>query len=564
MSSRSATAVEGHRVSTLLLDETFAGPVSASTMAALRAGQYSRQLVLLKAVRELTTDAADSWRSLVAADQRAPDVVREVLTYPAVGTWLVRTISKARGIVSDDVPVAAELDYLGSVAAAAAIRAGIPAVIDVPVWHGRFSLPTIGQFETGDDTVRRVRVRHSDAGTHVDDVPLEELPALPLRRHRSAVAGVEVWWTIDDIDPYRGFSTTDHPARLSQPEYAHWCALLDGAWAILVRQHADYAAELAHVGPVIVPMSPSGGLVASSSSSSFGAIIVATPDTVADLAEILVHELQHSKLNAVLDLVRLTEGTSPLCYAPWRADPRPLPSLLHGIYAFTTVTEYWRRQRRADANSHRATFKFLYHREQVRRALRAVTGAPGLTAFGTRLVDAVRTRVAACDTEDVPDEFAGTVALLLTVHWLSWRLRHLTPPADHVAESARRWLAGDEPPRRHDSVLAPDSRPEHGTSLPVSLRAKALDPDQFTVLAVDPGERALADGRRDEAARAFATRIVANPDDDGAWVGLVAATDEDVPVETLSATYRRLAATGHAAPDPVTLAVWFADGTMPG
>src|SRR5687768_7031309 len=121
MSSRSATAVEGHQVSTLLLDETFAGPVSASTMAALRAGQHSRQLLLLKAVRELATGAEGSWQTLVAADQRSPEAVRQVLTYPAVGTWLVRTISKARGIVSDNVPVAAELDYLGSVAAAAAI-----------------------------------------------------------------------------------------------------------------------------------------------------------------------------------------------------------------------------------------------------------------------------------------------------------------------------------------------------------------------------------------------------------------------------------------------------------
>jgi hypothetical protein len=265
----------------------------------------------------------------------------------------------------------------------------------------------------------------------------------------------------------------------------------------------------------------------------------------------------------VLDLVRLATDSSRLCYAPWRADPRPLPGMLHGIYAFVTVAEYWRRQRHADANSARATFKFLYHREQVRLALRAVAGAPGLTEFGTRLVDVVVARVAACDTEAVPAEFATTVALLLAVHRLSWRLRHLVPPADHVAESARRWLAGSEPPHPRDSVLAPDSRPDPTTCLPALLRAKALEPDRFAVLAADPGERELVGGHRAEAAHAFTKRIVANPEADGAWVGLVAGTDEHVPVETLSATYRRLRATGHA-PDPVTLAGWFANGTRPG
>lgn len=569
MSSQSASVVEGHRVSTLLLDETFAGPVSASTMAELQAGQYSRRLLLLKVVRELAADAEDSWQTLVAADQRSPEAVRQVLSYPAVGTWLVRAISKARGIVADDVPVTAELDYLGSVAAAAAIRAGVPASIHVPVWHGRVTLPTIGQFETGDDTVRRALVRHSGAGTRIEfddagDVPAEELP---LRRHRSVAAGAEVWWTIDDIDPYRGFATAERPARLTPAEYAHWCELLDGAWAILVRQHGDYAAELAHVGPVIVPLSPSRGLVASSSSSSFGAIIVATPDSAAALAETLVHELQHSKLNAVLDLVPLEDGVPRLCYAPWRADPRPLPGLLHGIYAFMTVTEYWRRQRHADPDGVRAAFKFLYHREQVRGALRAVAAAPELTEFGTRLVDAVRARVAACETETVPAGLTSTVALLLAVHRSSWRLRHLAPPAGDVAESVRRWLAGGAPPHRCDPVLTPNNRGEHRTSpLPALLTAKALDPDQFAVLPADPGERALADGRRDEAARAFAARIAADPDDDGAWVGLVAATDgaeEHVPVETLLATYQRLRATGHT-PDPATLAGWFANRVRPG
>jgi HEXXH motif-containing protein len=554
MSSRQASVIEGHRVSTRLLDETFAGPVSASTMAELQAGQLSRRLLLLKAVRGLAA-SEDAWRTLVAADEAAPDAVRQVLTYPAVGTWLVRAVRKARGIIADD-GWGTEIDYLGSVAAAAAISAGLPVSIDVPVWHGRVHLPTIGQFAA---TGESARVRHPGPGGQVE---IDGAPAMPvpLRHHHSRAAGVEVLWAIDDIDPYRAFSVVEPPDRLDDAEFGHWCGLLDHAWRILVEHHADYAAELALVNPVIVPVPSRLGLVASSSSSSFGAIIVATPDSPAALAETLVHELQHSKLNAVLDLVRLEADTPRLCYAPWRTDPRPLPGLLHGIYAFMSVAEFWWRQRHAEPGSRRADFKFLYHREQVRGAVRAVAAMPELTEFGTRLVDAVRTRLDACDSDVVPGETAETVALLLATHRFSWRLRHLAPPVEHVEELATRWLAAGAPPGRHDATLVPDNRPEAESSLYVLLKKKALGRSAAT--GGEHGEQALADGRNEDAVRDFTARIGADPDDDAAWVGLFAATgvtDERVPIETVSATYRRLSAGGHDGPDPVALAGWFAN-----
>ncbi|MDQ3788424.1 MAG: HEXXH motif domain-containing protein [Actinomycetota bacterium] len=570
MSSQRTDVAPRHRISLQLLDETFAGPVSASTMARLQAGQQSRRLLLVKVVQQLVSDA-DSWDVLVAADTRSPEAVRRVLAYPAVGTWLVRAIHKARGTVSDDMSPAAELGYLGSVAMAAAIGAGLPAAVEVPVWHGRVNLPTIGQFEVG-DAVQRATVVHADSGTYIETdggraVPLDELSSAPLRRHRSAVDGVEVHWTIDDIDPYRAFSAVEAPARLNDAEYGHWCGLLDEAWALLVRHHPAYAAELAQVDPVIVPVPVSRGLVASSSSSSFGAIIIATPESGAALAETLVHELQHSKLNAVLDLVRLEEDPARLCYAPWRKDPRPLPGLLHGIYAFTSVAEFWRVQRHIGGESRRAVLKFLYHREQVRAALRVVDAMPWLTEFGLRFVDVIQGRLAACDTYDVPGDIAETVALLLAVHRFTWRLRHLAPPDGQVAAWTRRLLAGDAPPPEYEPVLEPNHRAERDTALSALLMAKALDADRYAALPAKPGERALVEGRRDEAVRTFSARIAADPDDDGAWVGLFAAlpgADENTPVETVAATYRHLVATGADEQAPNALAAWSLERAAPG
>jgi HEXXH motif-containing protein len=549
-----ASVVAGHRVTLRLLDETFAGPVTAPTMDELRAGQHSRRLLLLKATRELVPDAGDAWRVLVDADRHAPDAVRQVLTYPAVGAWLVRVIRKTRGVITDDVPIGDEMAYLGSVAAAAAVRAGVPASVEVPVWDGRVNLPTIGQFEAGD--TGRIRLRHNDGGTWLDGRPVTVTDSL--RRHRSEIDGVEVQWTIDDLDPYRAFGMVERPTRLDHGEYEHWCRQLDEAWAILVRRHAGYAAELAQVGPVIVPVSRSRGLVASTSSSSFGAIVLSAAESVSILAETLVHELQHSKLNAVLDLVRLEDDASPLCYAPWRSDPRPLSGLLHGIYAFTSVVEFWRVQRHDDPGDRRADFKFLYHREQVREAVEAVAVMPELTEFGSRLVEAVKARLVLCDNETVPEELAKTVLLLLAEHRLTWRLRHLSPPDSYIADLTRRWLAGDTP-SRHDSNLTQDNRPERTSTLPRLLRANVLNSDRFATMATDPGERALVSGLHDVAAEAFAARIAEDPNDDAAWVGLLVAVhrgDSRVPAEVVSATYRSLP----TAPDPIALASWFTPG----
>jgi HEXXH motif-containing protein len=59
----------------------------------------------------------------------------------------------------------------------------------------------------------------------------------------------------------------------------------------------------------------------------------------------LVHEIQHLKLRALLDLITLTlPDDGSRYYAPWRPDPRPVSGLLQGAYAFLAVSVFWRRQ----------------------------------------------------------------------------------------------------------------------------------------------------------------------------------------------------------------------------
>ena len=578
----SSNAIPGHRVPRKLIEQVFAGPVDSSAIAALLDGQYSRRLLLLKVLRDsAVSDPAsqerwmveDAWSILVAAEKRAPDVVREILLYPSVGTWLVRVIRKIRGIIDDDIPIWVDMGYLGSVAAAAAIRARIDVTATASVWRGRISLPTVGQFGAGDgDSPRltRLRTQGSTAFLEAPDgewLSLDEVPAFPLRLHRSTAAGRSMRWTVDDIDPYRSFAGPVANDRLTAVEFDSWCLKLDRAWEILVEEHADYLPELSAASPVIVPADRVDGFVASSSAASFGAIRAAIPETPADMAETLLHELQHSKLNALLDLVPLQRpGTDRPCYAPWRRDPRPLSGLLHGIYAFVGVTEYWHRRWRSQPASadHTAAFHFVHHQEQVRDALRALGPTPELTEVGDRFLTVAKTRLNACDSTDVPAEVRAAVAALVVATRLVWRMRYLAPPDDYIARLAERWAAGKRPTVEHvESPLRPFSRPEAESALPALFTAEVLTTgDLVTEGVARPGERELV--RRDLAAARplFVDRIQVNPKDDGAWVGLLMAMegDESLSPETVSATFRRIVAVSDTPPDPVALVEWFANG----
>jgi hypothetical protein len=56
----------------------------------------------------------------------------------------------------------------------------------------------------------------------------------------------------------------------------------------------------------------------------------------------LLHETQHSLLNATTYLFDLIETPHTPGYSPWRDDPRPTSGILHGAYAYLAVTRFWR------------------------------------------------------------------------------------------------------------------------------------------------------------------------------------------------------------------------------
>src|SRR5580692_11577 len=92
-----------------------AGGGDRQSIEALLAGQFSRRLLLLQAVRESAGTGMDEAYSLLEdVQQDRPDVIRAVLTLPCVGLWAAACLR--------DGP-ARECRYRSCLAATAALRA---------------------------------------------------------------------------------------------------------------------------------------------------------------------------------------------------------------------------------------------------------------------------------------------------------------------------------------------------------------------------------------------------------------------------------------------------------
>jgi uncharacterized protein len=174
------------------------------------------------------------------------------------------------------------------------------------------------------------------------------------------------------------------------------------------------ASEVALALSVIVPLGRSThGQLSSSSPETFGAIAMSEPPDPSTCAVTLLHEVQHLKLSALIDIVSLTRPDGGrLYYAPWRDDPRPISGLLQGAYAYIGVTGFWRTQRwLANGPARlRADSEFALWQTGTARVIDTLLSSRRLTTVGLDFVQNMSKTVTAWRGEPVSAE-ARTIAL---------------------------------------------------------------------------------------------------------------------------------------------------------
>lgn len=369
--TRQAPPVARHRMSSIGFTALGSGQGSESAVAVLKAAQLSRARVRLGRLAR-TLQAEPSWALVQEFDAADRDLLNRVLTdpflMPANGTG-------ARGPAGT----------LARIALSCAALSSGSSEVDLFVDEDVLSLPEVGTLPVPAGPIH-VTVDEA-SGITVNGAAAKAV------RHDVRMGPVRI--RIEDRDPAR--DRFGHPVTgpLSAAELDAWRDGLDDAAVVLAKRHPEALAEMAECLTTIVPLQPQAGRQRSATArSAFGALGIALPQTTRNetgeaLACLLLHEFQHLKLGAVLDMFRLFDKTDTTGYTvAWRPGPRPLEAVLQGVYAHITVVEYWRRRalatRSPDSDGYVQRAADLAN--QVREALTQITTSPGLEPLGRQWV----------------------------------------------------------------------------------------------------------------------------------------------------------------------------------
>jgi uncharacterized protein len=432
-----------HALAMTDLDQLSSGYGDGVTVTQLGQAQQSLMRALVAAVGQAAGDATwlghhaqdlpAAWTLLERVDREQPPVVGDVLGHPYVRVWATRCLQRLqRGPVGDPRRAAAlalDLGYLAEVAMAAAIRSGTGGVVMIPVRNGSVHLPTLGRLvlhRPGSERMARVTsgadgavtVQLGQARWRAEAVSAG-VPARPAGLvfedtgtadwqpvRRLTAPGLSI--ALEDTDPYRDCYEWAAEPRLSGPLHGAWDQRFRDAWDLIRRDHGAYAPGMAAGLTTVMPLSAAAAdrEVSATARDAFGAVAAALPASPAVLALLLIHEFQHVKLGAVLDMYDLYDKTDTRLFgAPWREDPRPLEGLLQGTYAHVAVTDVWRIRRhhvsRPDAEG--AARRFAHWRAHTASAIETLAGSGSLTPLGARFVDGMRQTVAPWLDEPVPN-----------------------------------------------------------------------------------------------------------------------------------------------------------------
>jgi uncharacterized protein len=367
------------------LDRLAVGPgdaASVDTLAGVRMYEVRRLAATVAASETewldpgLRAAASEGWALLCALSRDHPHAVDEVLAHPYTYAWALRCLRPAPG---------ADLDldraHLASLAAAAAIHAGITAELAVPVRDRQVHLPTAGAIAAGP------RRRRAEVVTVTPGRP----PALRgggrWRAARYLEESLFRRLAVEDLDPFRDCQQWPATGRLSPGEWQAWHQDLAAAGRHLADTVPGYARGLLAGLRAVVPLRPApAGTRSASARQAFGGVGIARPGEHApagELSELLLHEFQHVKLNVLLDLQQLVQpGSRARFPVPWKdGEPRPPEATLHGSYAFLALVHL----RRAEGPASRATYH--RYRSWVGRVTEDLLRATDvLTAAGQRFV----------------------------------------------------------------------------------------------------------------------------------------------------------------------------------
>ena len=571
------------------------GGGSPATIRRLGEAQRSKHLMLLHAIAANAvgpepgpTAFRAGYERLARIQNTAPDAAAWLLSLPHLGGWVHDTL------IHLDQGTAADFGHFACLVAAAAIRAGLPVDLDVPVRDGRVRLPGLGSLPVasekawvrlcsdgervtaGHEFAAEARLMRPDDGTGApDDGTVPGWSGTPAIR----AAGSGPAWTLllETGDPYLDRYTLPMRTAMPSDEVADWRERIRSAWQIVADRHRWAAEPMADVISVIVPLTPRSDtdLVSATTPAAYGAIATSWPPDEVTLAETLVHEFQHVKLCGLLDMMPLASSGEQRVYAPWRQDPRPAGGLLQGVYAHLGIARFWQAQQYAESDPDgllRAQVLFARWRPAIGETVQTLLDNGSLTLAGVRFAERLRAQGQQLMSAPVSAEAARVAAEVALDHRLTWQLRHVAADAAAVAGVADAYRRGEPCPGRARTWVQEDVRKVDSGLRSRLLNLRYLEPARYRSLCADgvlplgEADRLLLERSSEAAVQAYRTRIAdsADPQPD-AWIGLALALHQlpslsQAALATwlveMAEVHVRLAGSGFRT-DPLVLASWF-------
>lgn len=239
---------------------------------------------------------------------------------------------------------------------------------------------------------------------------------------------------------------------LTRPAEDRWVLSIERAWDMIVEADPLVADEIANVIDVMVPVVSDVVDVHLSSSfpELFGGFYLSWSSQAQTLAEAIVHEYHHVKLNAILenDPIIIGGTEEAIFYSPWRDDPRPLSGLLHAVYAFAGVTRFWLAHLKCIAHAsepsetERIGAMIAKSVSQLEHAIDSLQQHTAFTEAGRRLVDALANDIGRMQAEQprLLPRAEAVVHESVRSHFEQWHQRYkvvITPTlANHDASES--------------------------------------------------------------------------------------------------------------------------------
>ncbi|WP_063819176.1 FxsB family cyclophane-forming radical SAM/SPASM peptide maturase [Herbidospora cretacea] len=390
---REATLMQAHQVPRKTIESFATGFGGDAEVRSLTESQASIRRMLLS---DIGSADPETLRTLDSLEELSPGMTDTVFAHPYVRVWAVDCL-RGKALVG----------HLRNITAAVAFRAGARLKTRAEVKDGAIHLPTVGTLVT-DRTDGSIEI---DGGqVRLLDGDREWRPVRTLTSGGHTVV-------LEDADPYRDCHQWPVAGRLSSDELARWQESFDAAWRLIEADYPEYLPGLRAGLTTIVPLrpDPAGGDVSSAARHAFGSVAAALPADPATFALLLIHEFQHVKLGAILDLFDLyDQNDHRRFYAPWRPDPRPLEGLLQGTYAHIAVADFWRRRRHVEPDP--AHHEFARWRAQTAEAIETLAGSGALTELGADFVARMRDTLTPWLAEELPPDVEKQARVAAEAH----------------------------------------------------------------------------------------------------------------------------------------------------